>query len=374
MPGLVALALLSVPSANAADDTPWTDRITFAGDVRYRNEWSITRPGGADMRWRQRVRARLGLVGTILPDTLEAGIRLRTGNPGDPNSPHQTLGNDFASFTINLDKAYLKWNPGGGQSAIWAGKFANPFYEAPVYADTVWDQDINPDGVAARIAVVEGDGVRWSLNPAAYVLLEQDNGAGAGAYDTNDAYLFAGQSELSAPVGKGRITLANAFYDIPDTTPGSNPALLANNAGNAVNAAGTEYVSQFRILDNILGAKLNLGDQKLDLNARFLVNFGASSDNLGWQVGADLPVKAGKVGLKPFADVHAVQQEAFLGDLIGDDHQVGIGYLGAVAGLDIKATKGLGVKVWGIFDHSDNATSVDPALNSRVRIDVNGSF
>ena len=56
MHGLTVLALLSTPVARAADDTPWTDRISISGDVRYRNEWSITRPGDLDMRWRQRVR------------------------------------------------------------------------------------------------------------------------------------------------------------------------------------------------------------------------------------------------------------------------------------------------------------------------------
>ncbi len=367
-------ALLLVTNAAHAEDG-WTSRIKFSGDMRYRNEWSITRPGGEDMRWRQRIRARLGMKAQVIDDQLEVGLRLRTGDPSDQNSPHETLGGAWTSATVAFDRAYLAWNPGGGSSSLWAGKFAPLFANSSVYGDFIWDGDVNPEGVAAEVFIVEvEDGVSWALKPAAYLLLEVNAGTGDQAFDTDDGYMFAAQSDLGLPLGEGRLTIANAFYSVPDATPANDPTLLETNEGNTVNAAGTEYVADFLVLDNLVDASLDLGGQELQLAGRVVYNFGASTDNLGWQVGAALPLTAGKVGLEPFVDVHAMQADAVYSDFITDDHQVGSGYMGAVAGLEVKPHKAVALRVWGIFDRADDAPEVAPPVNSRARVDVNARF
>ena len=370
-PLLLALSLATGPARAAGS---WTEHLAFAGDLRYRNEWSLTRPGDEDMRWRQRVRARLGLTATVIEDQVWGGLRLRTGNPADANSPHQTLGEGFASFDVGFDQVYLAWAPGGGTGTIWAGKFEDPLYDSPVYGDLLIDDDINPEGVAASIPVVGGEGVRWTLLPAAWLLLEVDAGVGDAAFDTDDGYLFAGQSQLELPVGESTLTVANAFYLIPDPTPADDPTLLAGNGGNATNAAGTEYLSDFRILDNVVGLDLVAGERTVSLAARVVVNLGADKENLGWQGGLKVPFSVGKLGMDAFVDVHGLQREAFYSDFIGDDQQSDIGYKGGVGGLTFKPVKPLGIRVWGIVDRPDQPAPEDPAVFSRVRVDVNARF
>lgn len=373
----LAVLFATLVSSSAARAADWTERFEIKGDFRYRNEWSITRPDGEDLRWRQRIRARLGITGTVVEDQLWAGVRLRTGDPTDANSPHQTLGSAFQSFALNLDRANLHWKPGAGDHSIWAGKFAHPFANTTVYSAFIWDEDVNPDGVAAELSLVRvEDGVAWSLLPTAYLLLEQEPGTTDGGFDTDDGYLFAAQSNLGLPLGEGSLTIANAFYALPDATPGDNAALLEFNEGNAVNDSGTEYISDFMIIDNVVNAGLKLGadEQALNLSARFLVNLGADSENIGWQAGLAVPLEVGKVGIEPYVDVHAMQREAFYSDLIGDEHQADIGYLGGVAGLGVSPHKRVEVNAWGIFDVPDEPGADDPGVFSRVRLDLNTRF
>ncbi len=375
---LLAAALTAAPAR--ADG--WTDHIKLSGDFRYRNEWSTGMPQdlyGKDMRWRQRVRARLSLKGIIVDDQLVAGLRIRTGSASDANSPHQTMGTAFGSYAIGLDRAYLQYNPGGGATSIWAGKFAHPFTDSPVYRDFIWDEDVNPDGVAADLAIIHGDdaSVTWHLLPAAYLLQEISDTGDQLGFDTNDAYLFAAQSDLHFAVGDGELWLANAWYQAAGLDNGGISALLAENAGNALTyddttGEATGYVSDFQVLDNLLGADLALGEQKLALGARFAMNFGADADNIAWQVGAALPLSAGKVGLKPFVDIHARGAEAMFSNVVDDDHQVGTGMMGGVAGVNIKPVKAVGIKPWVIFEKADGTG--DRPENLRFRVDVNGKF
>ena len=374
---VVGLALMAVGAGAAyAGDKP---ELSFSADARYRNEFSLTRPGQDPMRWRQRMRARLGATATIFEE-LEIGLRLRTGNPDDPNSPHVDMGSGFNSYTVAFDRVYLKWAPGRGDSFAEAGKFDHPFYNGPVYGDFLWDADVQPEGVAGSARVVGSDGVKWDLRPAAYLTVE--NGGDAGDLSTSaddvsgeDGYLLAGQSVLSFAVGDGAVTLGNAFYYFTSLTPGDNTLLLADNAGNTLNDDGTGYEADFQVVDTVVGAELKPSDgMTLKLNARVVYNLGADADNLGWQLGAALPVSAGKVGIEPWGDVHSMGADTMWSGVIGDDHQVGEGYFGAVAGLKVKPTKRLDFNLWAILDHSNTASDDDPAMNSRVRLDINAKI
>ena len=94
---MFATALLTA-AAFAAPEAP---EVVPIGDIRYRDELSVTRPGDADMRFRQRVRARLKVTATAF-DQLEAGLRIRTGSIDDANSPYRDLGRGFDPIELRF--------------------------------------------------------------------------------------------------------------------------------------------------------------------------------------------------------------------------------------------------------------------------------
>jgi hypothetical protein len=90
-----------------------------------------------------RIRARLGLEADVDP-RLTAYFRVATGDQPNPDSTTKTLGGYFTNKDIWLDRAYVDYRPFDG-AHLWLGRMANPFH----LAELVWDDDVNPDGIAA---------------------------------------------------------------------------------------------------------------------------------------------------------------------------------------------------------------------------------
>ncbi|MBV9463963.1 MAG: putative porin, partial [Verrucomicrobiae bacterium] len=136
----------------------WLDELSFNGDVRTRAEFftgqkvvrTDGRPGGAphyetiEDRTRFRYRLRLGAEATA--GDFRAGVRLMSGS-GDPVSGNQTMGATFSKKPINIDLAYLAWNPSFfNEMTIVAGKMENPFFSTPL----VYDPDLTPEGISEQ--------------------------------------------------------------------------------------------------------------------------------------------------------------------------------------------------------------------------------
>ena len=161
----------------APDAVPaWTKRFHMNGDFRARYEWNLfdSRNSSAfpnfaalnagapfdlnnaastpppilnttQNRDRMRIRARLGLDIDVA-DGLTAGLRLATGNTTNPVTTNQTLGTTLNKQNFLLDRAYLDYHPADWLQ-VWVGRFASPWLSS----ELVWDDDINFDGVAARL-------------------------------------------------------------------------------------------------------------------------------------------------------------------------------------------------------------------------------
>src|SRR5262249_23521746 len=73
----------------------WLNRFSFYGDMRTRYEafWQEHGPS-ANQRDRFRFRLRLG-VGVKVNDEVSAGLRLMSGDPNNPLTGNQTLGDAF---------------------------------------------------------------------------------------------------------------------------------------------------------------------------------------------------------------------------------------------------------------------------------------
>jgi hypothetical protein len=153
----------------------WTRRFSFEGDLRLRGQGdfyaSDNAPYGTafvdyaevndnrgfsgallnteEDRERARLRMRLGIKAVVLND-LTANLRLATGSEGSAVSTNQTLDNDFGSYDLLLDRAYLKYthrDPDGYPwLTLYGGRMANPYLST----DLLWDSDLNFDGLAAK--------------------------------------------------------------------------------------------------------------------------------------------------------------------------------------------------------------------------------
>ena len=158
----------------------WLDRIKWEGDVRVRyqaerfdksnatpnqyfNTAADVNPNRAaaflsstanttEDRERFRLRARLGMLARV-SDDWSAGIRLATGNATDRVSTNQTMGQDFNKYSLFVDRAYVKYEPGEWLS-ISGGRIPNPWFST----DLVWDEDLNFEGFAATFKSNFADG------------------------------------------------------------------------------------------------------------------------------------------------------------------------------------------------------------------------
>lgn len=199
----------------------WTRRFSFSGDIRLRGEANfydsnnpdfgtafvdyneVNDNGGFDGsflnttedRYRARMRMRLGVKARVSND-LTAGIRIASGNFRNPVSTNTTLGNDFGSYELVLDQAYLKYVDQDSDQYPWltlqGGRMPNPWFST----DLVWDTDLNFDGFAATYRHnLSGSDSLLSLDERDHTLYLT---VGAFPLDevelsSRDKWLFAGQ-------------------------------------------------------------------------------------------------------------------------------------------------------------------------------------
>ena len=192
----------------------WANRIRWGGDVRLRyqkdfydeeNYDSLYDPDKNEIvnttvdRERYRYRVRLEAKAEVMKKNpernagkVEAGVRIATGNTGDPVSTNDTLGDYLNKDTIVLDRAYVKWTykpdyPKFGlfpQVTAMGGRFANPFFST----DLVWDSDINLEGVALTLdsdTLLENP-LKFNLTLGAFPLQELE-------WYEKDKWLYAAQ-------------------------------------------------------------------------------------------------------------------------------------------------------------------------------------
>jgi hypothetical protein len=153
----------AVASAEKWKLFPAITELELFGDARLRYEYRGGRfpdddphhPNDWQERERERYRLRLGLRGTLLDDWF-FGVRLETSQ--NPRSTNVTFGDDASSSSaggggpfakgsdgINVGQAYLGYK-GIPDLTLIGGKMPNPF----VTTRMVWDDDINPEGLAEQ--------------------------------------------------------------------------------------------------------------------------------------------------------------------------------------------------------------------------------
>ena len=163
--------------SNEIFNTEWMKRLSIGGDIRLRYRIDYFDKENADLldpadptqllntkidRTRGQYRARLDIKAKVIGDRernangVEAGLRISTGNEGNPVSTNDTLGDYYNKDNFLIDRAYLKWTY-GKEKPFWGmtpgisltgGRIPNPWFTA---TNLVWDYDLNFEGAALNL-------------------------------------------------------------------------------------------------------------------------------------------------------------------------------------------------------------------------------
>jgi hypothetical protein len=369
---LLALAALALgaPAATAQSQEP--GGLEWSGDFRLRAESNQKLPD-ADARNRARLRFRLG-ANYQATEHLKLGFRARTGNPDDPNSPHQDLGGTgsggvFNSFEFNLDRAYLHyapdWAPGLG---FFGGKFHRPGFRNPVYGELAWDDDVQPEGYAFTYAGETG-GMEWDAYLGQYILLEQGG--------TEDAWMLNAGAHGRVESGESsRFDVALNYFFYGDTTPGSSTAILGDNQGNALATGGNDFLSEFGILDPVVAWTTTDFGQPLTLSGEFLLNTRAAAGvgDQGWALGAAWGSTSAPGDSKFYYQYQSIEQDAIFSAFCQDDFLLGSNQDAHVLGWKQQLADNVGLHVWALVSAPNEAFGGDDDNRYRFRVDLNLSF
>jgi len=208
----------------------WVGNFTWKGDLRYRNE-DIDQEF-VEGRNRDRIRVRAGFVAKI-NDTLKTELQLATAEGGDPRSSNQTLTGENTRKPINLDLAYVEWQP----TADWkftGGKMKYPWVRPG--QSVLFDGDVNPEGLAVNF----GHGGLFAS--VFYNILEER--APSATVKGAESTMAGGQVGYRFNIGSAsRLTLGSSYFSFNAVQNRNtffvNSAAGAN--GNTTKTAGCYY-------------------------------------------------------------------------------------------------------------------------------------
>jgi hypothetical protein len=168
--------------------------LSFAGDLRYRNESFDVQYVDRD-RNRDRIRARLN-ANFRVNDTITGQIGVSTGGD-DPRSGNQSLDGQNSRKAFGLDVAYITWAP----NAKWKLTAGKQRYSWVRSGALFYDNDVNPEGVA--LGFTQGN---LFVNAYYDWLAERALGFGNVTTGTNvDSIMFGGQVRSATPPRRARL-------------------------------------------------------------------------------------------------------------------------------------------------------------------------
>ncbi len=214
----------------------WIDTIQFYGDARLRYQGDMFAEGNSESlyldinevnavgdidkltdsafinttedRERMRVRMRLGMKAKI-SNSVEAGLRLVTGNGNDPVSTNQTLGNYGEKYQSTFDLAYLSYKNQTRSVQLAGGRIKNPFFST----DLVWDNDLTFEGVAGSWHWLRSDGMDEQFRQADPYITVGVFPLGEVEKSSDDKWLYAAQFGLDyAFTDQSKLELGAAYY------------------------------------------------------------------------------------------------------------------------------------------------------------------
>lgn len=244
-------------------------KIKYNADLRYRFE-SFDIENTPD-RHRNRVRARFGLTAPV-SDTTQLGFALASGSD-DPVSSNQTLGDNFSSKQVNIDQAFVRWQPLNSSWDIYAGKFKNPL-ERAAGNGLLWDGDLRPEGLAAQYA--QND---LFFNALGTWINESKSG--------DDLLLLGAQAGIEKKVfGSSSLIAGVGFYQYTGIE-GSAELMPGKALGNRLTADG-RYLSSYDLLESFAELNVPTSFGKAIFYADYVQNLGADAYDTGYVLGTKI--------------------------------------------------------------------------------------
>ncbi|MFH0771328.1 MAG: putative porin [Candidatus Omnitrophota bacterium] len=287
----------------------WVQDIKLKGDFRLRYQWDKAKQADSVVSKRDRARIRLRVgAETKFMDQFKVGFGIATGTTSDPRSTNITIGDGFSFKDIILDYGYGQYDtdlscylPPLSLSLI-GGKFPNPIWE-PV--DMLWDTDIRPEGVAAKISYNVNPDLELFMNDAFFILDESSGDKGdpimfiaqPGAkwkitdgiklVGAVDSYFFNGvKDHLALDYNSGTNTIARRS----DQNSATGPLVYLYNYNSISPKVEFGFTEPFKF------AGFDTGVPYLSFFGEYINNWDRSCKDDGWALGAK--IGSGKVSDK----------------------------------------------------------------------------
>ncbi len=328
---IAVLGLLLIVGSLSAEG--WADKIKVKGDLRYRFEWygkevydDDNLVGDTlDARYRNRVRARLGIVAKP-EDNLEIGLRLATGSD-DPASTNQTFDGAFTTKGFHLDRAYFAWKPVDG---LWlAGGKMSPRWQKATSA--FWDGDLAVEGLA-----LGWNGDFDAVSPFAslnYLWVDEIKKS------PDDVMLYLGQAGANFKLGEAKLMLGASYFtytnivghgmlydddDFGNSTvePITDSIPVVDTLGDTTwtyTYGAPEYEIGYNVIQPSARLSFKVGEFPISFHGDVVYNLAADEDNLGYVVGVKLG-KAKKPGSFQLGfDYGALQKDCTMATFVDSD-------------------------------------------------------
>lgn len=303
-------------------------RLSFAGDLRYRNE-SFDVQYVERNRQRDRIRARIN-ANFRVNDTMTGQLGISTGST-DPRSGNQTLTDQNSRKDFDLDVAYVTWAP-NAKWKVTAGKQRYPWQRS---GSLFFDNDVNPEGIAVNFATgnfFAGTFYDWLAERALSF-----NNVTTGT--NTDSIMFGGQVGYRIPISDAtRLTVAATYFDF-NGVQGYNPLFGASSFGNTTVAgvangcsrtlaAGTQcLLSDYDITEVFADLTTTVGGRPLRLFADYAQNGAAemnatAQDELdtAYAVGVSYGAASAVKGTWEFGVLYQqIEKDALFGQLLDSD-------------------------------------------------------
>lgn len=162
----------------------WVQTLKFRGDVRIRYQYNNN-----DNNLYQQNRARYRLrffVDAKVNDKVYTGFGFASGSSVDPRSTNQTFADNFSKKPLWIDYVFAEYNA-SDYLAFTAGRNKNPLW---LTNDMLWDADINPEGLSARVTAPLNYNWQFFGNAGYFVL-------GEALAEPNDPGMFFAQPGVS---------------------------------------------------------------------------------------------------------------------------------------------------------------------------------
>lgn len=268
----------------------WVQTLKFRGDVRLRYQFN----DNENLPYSQhRARYRLRFfVDSKVNEKVYMGFGFASGSSADPRSTNQTFTDNFAKKPLWIDYVYMEYNA-NDWLAFTGGRAKNPLWTTN---DMLWDADINPEGVSARVNYPLNTGWRLFGNVGYFIL-------GESASDPQDPGLAFAQPGVAwkgedgvwdfkagaAAYGFLHVKERAAFANRPSATEYQQSNTLSGGKYKyGYNAVSPELEVNANILDPVavpLLGHFGYNVTYAGIYGSYIQNTEHSSDNKGWIAG-----------------------------------------------------------------------------------------